>query len=430
MRFNWFGFWARDTTQQIDTLHKAQVADKVNRPSPTTDQGGTVARTRTLLPASSEVLSRGYGQWNPSSDVGDCPKWLHDTYWVKADDGKVYATWHPAVDFNVETGNYCTFGHEHGSDPLGSDVFSIAGMPPFGYVNENHEPTRLAFQRNEDHVGHKVLVANNWMLDDGVGGKKVCDLMIKAHVGTHSPDALTNAAHEMQVAGKCEGLEPFSLKYFASFGTPGTFKEAEASGCGQYINTGIAPTPSNQVGALGHRAIPTLECYLRGTSADLSKFVDRRSIEYWYTNLVGGTFYYTIANPSRLYDPASPTKTARQVDLCYLPTHPLAATQLCQETVAASSNPVLWNDTRSSFRGSVHTNSHFSRIRFLNSPTAVVYTNAWGQGSRSTPDPANGVTIKQLVPTIGFNYSVSGQASVIPNVDHSAGGRNGVRSPN
>ena len=91
---------------------------------------------------------------------------------------------------------------------------------------------------------------------------------------------------------------------------------------------------------------------------------------------------------------------------------------------------MAWNDPRSSYRGTSHTNTHFSKLSFADSATAIVYTNAWGQGARSTPDASLGITLKQTVPTVGFHYSVDGQASRIPNVDHSAGGRNGVRSPN
>ena len=429
MRFNWFGFWARDTLQEIDTLMKVQSDAFLNRPSPTTPLAGTPVRTRAMLPGSDVPLSRSYGAWSPSQ-IGDCPKWLHDTHWVRGEDGKAYPTWHPPVDMNPETGQYCTYGHEHGSDPRGSEAFAVTGMPPFGIVNEQHEPLNLGLQRNEDHFGHKVLVANNWSMYDQSGGTHSCDVLIKIHVGTHSPDALANTAHELHSAGQCEGRQPFNLKYFALFGQAGAFNEPEAEGCGQGVNPGIAPVPSNQPLNGVHRAIPTRDCYLRGTAEDQLRLVQSRSGEFWLTGMTGGSFYYTIGNPSRYYDQAAATKSSRMVDLCRVGTHPLAATQRCQDSVAASRTAVAWNDPRSAFRGTVHTNSHFSKLVFQNSPTAVVYTNAWGQGQRSSPDASLGVVFKQRVPTQGFHFSVDGQASVIPNVDYSAGGRNGVRPPN
>jgi hypothetical protein len=429
MRFNWFGFWARETLQEIDKLMKAQSDTALNRPSPTTPLAGTPVRTRAMLPSSQDALSRSYGAWSPSQ-TGDCPKWLHDTHWVRGDDAKIYATWHPPVDMNPDTGKYCTYGHEHGSDPRGSDAFAISGMPPFGFVNENHEPGNATLQRNEDHFGHKVLVANNWTMQGPNDTTRQCDLLVKIHVGTHSPDALTNTAHELHAAGQCEGLEPFNIKYFALFGQAGGFKEAEAEGCDQIVNPGIAPTPAIQPNGGVHRAIPTRDCFLRGSTADRQRLIDGRSTEFWLTGLFGGSLYYTIGNPSRFYDASSPNKASRMIDLCYDPSHPLAATLRCQESIAASTARLAWNDPRSSFRGTSHTNTHFSKLAFQNSPTAIVYTNAWGQGQRSTPDAAAGIVIRQRVPLQGFDYAVAGQASVIPTVDYSAGGRNGVRPPN
>lgn len=431
VRFNWFGFWARDTVQQIDTLHKVQSTAFLNKPSPNTPQAGTAVRTKTLLPPADATAARNFGLWTPTQ-IGDCPKWLHDTYWVRGDDGKVYPTWHPAVDFDPDTGKYCTFGHEHGSDPRGSNIFSAVGLPPFGYVNENHEPGTPSLQRVEDHFGHKVLVANDFSFYNANNPSETrkCDLLVTIHVGTHSPDAFTNTAHEIHRAGKCEGLEPFVTRYFTLFGAPGAFKEAEADGCGNSVDPGVAPNPPNQPTGGVHRAIPARDCFLRGASADQVRLVQDRSTEFWLTDFRGGNFYYTIANPSRYYDPAQTSKAARLVDLCYDSTHPLASTLRCQETVAASPRRVAWNDPRSSFRGTVHTNSHFSGFELADSATNVVYTNAWGQNPSAAPDPSRGITLKQRVPLRGFHYKVDGQLSRVPNVDHSAGGRNGVRPPN
>ncbi len=430
-RLNWVRFWARGTTQAIDSLHKLQAANFINPTSPNTNQAGAAVRTRAMLPAAGEVLSRSYGVWSPS-DAGDCPKWMHDTYWVKADDGRIYPTWHPAVDFNPETGQYCTYGHEHGSDPRGSKVFALAGMPPFGYVNENHEPDRANLQRSEDHFGHKVLVANDFTFYDAQSpnAPRKCSLLVKIHVGTHSPDAFTNSAHEIHKAGQCEGLDFFSTRYFSLFGQPGMFKESEAEGCGLDVDPGVAPTPPNQPVGGVHRAIPTAACFTRGTQSQQIQKVTARSVEFWLTDFFGGNFYYTIANPSRYYESSTSNRLGRLVDLCYQAGHPLSKSQRCQDTVAASSSRVAWNDVRSSFRGTIHTNSHFSGVQFADSSATLVYTNAWGQFPSASPDPSRGIIMKQTVPRKGFHVKVDGQASRVPNADHSSAGRNGVRPPN
>lgn len=431
VRFNWFGFWARDTVQRIDAMSSIQATDRPNPATPARAQAGTPTRTQAMLPEAGISQARTFGRWSPTQ-IGECPKWLHDTHWVRGEDGKAYPTWHPQVDYNPETGAYCTYAHDHGSDPAASEQFALGGMPAFGFVAENHEPDTPTLQRREDHVGYKVIVANRFQLynRENSAEKRSCSLVIAVHVGTHSPDAFTNTAHELHTYGQCAGLEPFNARYFALFGRPGAFKEAEAQDCGLTIQSGVMPSPANQPNGGIHRSIPTASCFLRGTAEDQARLVHNRSIEYWLTGFLGGSFYYTIENPSRLHDPSLPSSMGRMVDLCYVPDHPLAATLRCQETVAASQARVPFDDPRSSFRGSVHSNTHFSAIQFGNSATSTVYTNAWGQNRSPSPDPSRGIIFRQLVPTTAFNYRVDGHASVVPKVDHSAGGRNGVRSPN
>jgi hypothetical protein len=431
MRFNWFAFWAKDTTQQIDRI-QAVFAEGRNKNANTLPIAGTPIRSQTLLPGSSEILAKPYGIWNPSK-VGDCPKWLHDTYWVKADDNKIYPTWHPPVDFNPETNKYCTYGHEHGDDPRASEVFNIGGMPAFGYVNEQlatNNPNNVSVHRHEDHFGHKVRVANNWkMYNPNNGSTILCDAIYKVHMGSHSPDALTNTAHEMLASGKCDGKEPFNLKYFALFGEPGSFKEPETNSCNLYVSSGITPSPTNQPAGGVHRSIPTTGCFKRGTTTEQNTDVDKRTKEFWLTNFAGKDVYLSINNPSRYYDPNSTTKIARTVDLCYDSTHPLSKTLHCQEVLAAGSR-VTWDDTRSPFRGTTQIQSHISGLIFPNSSTSVVYTDAYGKNSSSSPDPSRGVTLKQIVPKQGFYFNVDGQDSLFSDIDYSALGKNGVRAPN
>ncbi|MBU7584298.1 MAG: carbohydrate-binding protein [Nostoc sp. TH1S01] len=432
MRFNWFAFWAKDTVQNIDEIQKTQ-ADRVNKGAPIIPIAGQPIRTQNLLPASSDILAKSYGIWSPGK-TWECPKWMHDTYWTKADDDKVYPTWHPPIDFNPETNTYCTYGHEHGDDPRSSEVFEIAGMPAFGYVNEQLATNNLSnpsVHRHEDHFGHKVLVANNWRMYNAINTTvtTTCDVSLKLHMGTHSPDALTNTAHEMFASGKCDGLEPFNLKHFALFGAAGGFKEAETSLCNLPVNPGITPSPTNQPSGGVHRAIPTAECYQRGTVDQQIADVSKRTTEYWLTNFAGKSFYFTITNPSRFYDALSSTKINRTVDACFNSLHPLSKTLLCQEALASGSK-VQWDDPRSPFRGTSHIQTHFSGLAFKNSPSSVIYTDAYGRNARTSPAPDLGITLKQIVPVQGFEYKVDGQASLFADREYSALGRNGVRAPN
>ena len=93
---------------------------------------------------------------------------------------------HPSLD--PATGTECAFGHEHGRDPRGSQLWKTkqiqrafyfdadgdgrmsaeeeawAGLP-FGYVNAQadiwFDRAKIATMRHEDHVGHKVEWAND-----------------------------------------------------------------------------------------------------------------------------------------------------------------------------------------------------------------------------------------------------------------------------
>jgi hypothetical protein len=181
----------------------------------------------------------------------------HNKYWTKGPDGKAYNTWHPSTDVWVD-GNgktqTCHFGHEHGMDPAKSDLLvEFGGMPPFGYVLEQHheasERAQLSMHRHEDHVGHKVSFKNGYTAAWGntADDKPVratdyqCSIISKLHQGSHSDDAFTNQLHEYFVAVKCNdfgkpntvgtGLNAtigtfFSVKMLVPFGNANEFKDA------------------------------------------------------------------------------------------------------------------------------------------------------------------------------------------------------------
>ena len=103
--------------------------------------------------------------WTPGTN-DTCTREIHDQYAVVGPDGKLYPTWHPPVD--PATG--CSFGHDHGRDPRGSDLYDESGPIPFGYANEQLVAFDPANPRNEDHVGHKVEWENDVELDRAAAG--------------------------------------------------------------------------------------------------------------------------------------------------------------------------------------------------------------------------------------------------------------------
>ncbi len=226
---------------------------------------------------------------------------VHNQYYVIGYDGIKYPTWHPPVVTNPITGvGKCYFGHEHGTDPqtyvhwndivqhFGKDINGdgiISAMIinpltgqitpgdragiPFGIANEhmdqyyNQENRDSVFVRHEDHVGHKIEVANyeSDTLNNsthtmaqlpGTTGINVpyykagsetyqptgivCTHLHKFHQGTHSPDAVRNNLHEVIFHSTCTSVDTNGINapaYYPSntviltgmmaFGNPGEY---------------------------------------------------------------------------------------------------------------------------------------------------------------------------------------------------------------
>ena len=200
--------------------------------------------------------SHAMGLWTPRHAVingmSACTPAFHDTFFVIGPDGARYPTWHPPVAVDPATGTECAFGHEHGRDPRGSQLWRTrqlqrawgydangngridpdeeawAGVP-FGYVNAQADTwfdhAGLHTMRHEDHVGHKIDYANGepdiathgmstvadggvWIgqLGEGVMARDTgmrCAFFAKAHQGTSTPDAFRNNLHEVLYAYDC-----------------------------------------------------------------------------------------------------------------------------------------------------------------------------------------------------------------------------------
>ncbi len=188
------------------------------------------------LPAGCSVTpSPSFGSWTDRLDttmrtaLGVACIDLHDRFWTRGPDLLAYHTWHPPVFQG------CSFGHEHGTDPMTSDVFpDSGGYPPFGFVMEQQHLANPTMPRHEDHFGHKVTVANNIRLAIGNSAGEdapniyatniTCDFMSKIHMGTYSPDAFTNHLHEYFLTLRCDDTHQgahteFSVKLLAPFET-------------------------------------------------------------------------------------------------------------------------------------------------------------------------------------------------------------------
>lgn len=330
--------------------------------------------------------------WTPG--LGDtCTAAIHDQYSTVGLDGLRYPTWHPAVD--PSTG--CTFGHEHGRDPSGSDLFDVVGAIPFGYANQHLEEGGFGAPRNEDHVGHKVEWENDVAMNIGDGGSAAlsisCDVLVKMHQGTHSPDAFTNNMHEVAYHIRCSDGTGFSATLLTPIGTPGEL----VVGCDRerHIAAGTA-NPSISPEGGGKRAIPDVTCVqdrVLDPESGQPRF-DSALRESWEISaslrseegrtLVSFNPYFQVMDPSRFYDAAAASSLGRPIDLCYL-----AGVQGEDRCEGLPAEVVSWDDPRSPFKGVrrfVDVNGN--RVRNADGPS-VWYTDSLGRNGRTEPFPGS-----------------------------------------
>ena len=306
--------------------------------------------------------ARAYGLWVPGPR-DNCSQAIHDQYAVTGPDGKRYPTWHPPTDPVTN----CSFGHDHGRDPAGSDLYRQVGPIPFGYANEQLELYDPANPRNEDHFGHKVEWENDVRLNFGSDAADRmfdirCDVLTKLHQGTHSRDAFTNNLHELVYHISCSDGTEMHVTLMSAIGDPGQFTRT----CdGATIVVG-PPTPANSPQGGGQRRIPDRFCVdqqiLVAPGASSNFFVLNES---WETSnlirradghvLAHFNPYYQVRLPSRYHDPNATNVTARPIDLCYEVTADgrLAQGSACTNSTAGGTILGLtYDDPQSVFDGS------------------------------------------------------------------------------
>ena len=381
--------------------------------------------------------SKALGVWVPGT--GDtCTPAIHDQYATPGPDGKLYPTWHPPID--PETG--CTFGHEHGRDPRGSDLYDETGPIPFGYANEVLDIWDPTGMRHEDHVGHKIEWENDveFRLEEGLTSRFLrisCDVMTKLHQGTHSKDAFTNNLHELVFHIRCTDGTELHLTQMTAIGTPGEF--TISCDHGVHVSAGTA-TPPNSPNGGGQRILPDRNCINQfilqppGTSSDFNTGIR----ESWQVSAGIKTEdghhiaslgpYFQVLFPSRFYDPALPNFTGRLIDACYETeaNGDVAQGGACaQSTNNGQLTGLPFDDPRVLFSGS----RRFVDINSIHidneNGEEIWYTDPFGRNGKTTSFPGS---IRQFVAKVNNDHGFDVHGPAIGQ-NRNYGG-NGVHAPN
>ncbi len=376
----------------------------------------------TAAPEPSAKSSKALGIWTPGR-FDSCPAALHDRYATRGPGGKLYPGWHPPVVRDPATGRRCTFGHEHGRDPRGSDLYRwvarhLGGGIPFGAASEALDAYAAAnpgtATRHEDHVGHKIEWQNDVRLlrrTRAGGGRPLgvtCDFLTKIHQGSHSADAFANNVHELIYAVRCDDGTRLLTTTFVRFGRAGSFNRS----CQPKLAVSSPPNPSFPAGR-GRRQIPDRTCADRHVLVPAGRFslFARGLYEDWVSanRLTTGSGrqlaywdpHFAIFDPSRYFDPSRPNALARTVDLCWerTPDGRHAAGSACDVATAYGSRttPLPFDDPRSPFTGS-HRETYFNQTTIANRKgPRRWYTDPYGRSA--SPKPFPGSLCQLLSPT-------------------------------
>ena len=387
----------------------------------------------TEAPPSSTEFADGY---EPAE--GECSVATHDRYWVRAQDGRVYRTWHPASTVDVLTNEPCTFGHEHGDDPRTSPLYEWAGGVPFGIANHAASVGNANHQRHEDHYGHKVVVQNDWQAVIGNPPDREeikptgfhCYWLSKVHQGTHSGDALGNNEHEYQNNIMCDDgamrVEPdfevntgpnhhteASVKTLTVWGEPGEFKACAGLDVTQHPGNGRASPDDSDT----NREIKCAELSSGWVYKDRPQQITSETghpdysgsgiDELWKpwstiedrtgSRLFLSSAYYVVRNPARLYNPEGGLIPRRDMngdgavdawiptlDFCLLNTDQNACKDL-PEFPADLDQTDWWKHPLSPFNGTVRV-IHPKRIGMYNKSDRVHFCTDY-RGVESDVDP-------------------------------------------
>ncbi len=370
----------------------------------------------TVAPPPGAELSLAYGIWEPT-EYDTCSKEIHDRYWVYGPDGKVYPTYHPPID--PATG--CTFGHEHGRDPAGSD---LADIPfPFGYVNEQATAAGVG-QGPANHVGHKIEWYNNGgYYESGSPNSshdQICDVAYKLHIDTHSDNAFANNTHELFNYARCENGSELIYRALHTFGNSGEFNMHCDQQEGPAVTVGGGGERPD--GSSGGREIPAGPCFeeqllvAEGQQSDWFPFDERWTVYQSIDSEAFGRFFiqfFFFADvPSRYWDGE---KLARTVDLCYVTgARQVRDDEFCEPMRKANPGErVRWDDPASPFNGADR-QVFMADIRVDNlAQQTSWYTDIYGGVWSTEPFPGS---IRQHVGTTPLRAAASYEPSPIRSI--------------
>ncbi len=383
--------------------------------------------------ASAAAPSKALGKWAPTR-FDSCPAKLHDRYATRGPDGRLYPTWHPPVVRDPMTGRRCSFGHEHGRDPRGSDLYRwvarhLGGGIPFGAAAEALDRFAAANPgtptRHEDHVGHKVEWQNDVRLlrrARSRGRRPIgvrCDFLTKVHQGAHSADAFANAAHELIYAVRCDDGTRLLTTTFVRFGRQGGFDRSCQPGVrvaapAPAVTPPAAGSPAAALAPVrGRRQIPDRACVDRHLLVPAGRFslFARGLYEDWASSnrlttrsgrqIAHWDPAFAVFDPARYFDPGRPAGLARTVDACWETTADgrRAAGSACDVATAygARTAPLPFDDPRSPFTGS-HRETYLNQTRVSNrNGPRRWYTDPYG--TRASPKPFPGALCQLVSPT-------------------------------
>jgi len=387
------------------------------------------------LPPIGNAIS--YGLWTPGPNE-TCTKADHDRYSTVGPDRKLYPTWHPPVD--PVTG--CTFGHDHGRNPHGSNLYAAVGDIPLGYANEQLETWDPTGVRREDHFGHKVEWENDVaMTFESDAANHLfdvrCDVLVKLHQGTHSKDAFTNNLHEMVYHIRCTDGTEMHITMMTAIGTPGEFERS----CDRNVTVQVGPaTPANSPDGGGVRIIPDRACveqFLLVPPGQQSNFGALH--ESWETSnairtTTGHTLaffnpYFQVNLPSRFYDPALANITGRPIDVCYevTATGERASGGPCdRSTTNGTVTGVTFDDPRSEFNGVRRVVDINENVIDNERGPKFWFTDPFGKNGRTDSFPG---AIRQFIARVNTTRGGLGSTGPTLGGDRRYGGT-GVHAPN
>lgn len=422
------------------------------------DATGERNRTASVLvrtPAIPDAVpgSGAVGRWTPTA-YDTCPAELHESFAVVGPDGKRYPTWHPPVVLDPATGESCTFGHEHGSDPRASDIYrwvvkhftrkghaAFAGIP-FGLVNEaldvyaaqpgnESTPTRA-----EDNVGHKIDFANDVQLLAADGRTPlgvVCDFLFKLHQGSHSSDATRNNVHELIYAAKCSDGTKIISSTLSAFGAPNEFNSSCAPG-GKVTASGAPDYPTGG----GSRALPDRRCvdtwvlvppsqgsslwalYENWRSQNALRAADGTAIAFFDPD-------FAVFNPARFSDITveQPQGIGRTLDLAWVEDGFPANRYPWTEVTGLE--PFPHSDPRSPFDGAQREFSLGQTQVANQGGPRYWFTDAYGHQGRTTPFPGS---VRQHVGSIDNSHRPALERQLFGRGHDHGGYGSGVHAPN